>query len=83
MADTTVALAATRARSVNPVNPLALLHCWLAVRQGKGPKGGGELTISGGRGGEGGGTWHVGGEHNHHDSAWGGRGVRGGALMAR
>jgi hypothetical protein len=81
MADTTAAPAATRARSVNPANPLALLHRWLAVRQGKGPEGGGELTISGGSGGEGGGTWRVGGEHNHHDSAWGGRGVRRGRRV--
>jgi hypothetical protein len=81
MADTTAAPAATRARSVNPANPLALLHRWLAMRQGKGPEGGGELTISGGSGGEGGGTWRVGGEHNHHDSAWGGRGVRRGRRV--
>jgi hypothetical protein len=31
MADTTAAPATTRARSVNPANPLALLHGWLAV----------------------------------------------------
>jgi hypothetical protein len=78
MADMTAAPAATRSRSVNPANPLALLHGWLAVRQGKGPEGRGELTLSGGSGGEGGGTWRVGGEHNH-----GGRVCGGGALMAR
>jgi hypothetical protein len=31
MADMTAAPAATRARSVNSANPLALLHGWLAV----------------------------------------------------
>jgi hypothetical protein len=31
MADTTVVSAATSARSVNPANPLALLHGWPAV----------------------------------------------------